>query len=162
MEDLLQLQNGDDTSETNEEEEFHKRFVAEIKRKEFLDKLQQQNNQIIFNDEDDKFIMDYEKDEEEAESFLEREKRKAEKKELKLVDHSTTEFEKIRKNLYIETKEISKMTDKEVSEFRKSQNDIKVRGLKCPKPIQNWYQCGLPDPVLEKIEKKQFKMPFPI
>ena len=99
--------------------------------------------------------MDYEKDEEEAESFLEREKRKAEKKELKLVDHSTTEFEKIRKNLYIETKEISKMTDKEVSEFRKSQNDIKVRGLKCPKPIQNWYQCGLPDPVLEKIEKKQ-------
>ena len=40
------------------------------------------------------------------------------------------------------------MTDKVVSEFRKSYGDIKVRGLKCPKPIMNWYQCGLPGPVL--------------
>lgn len=31
------------------------------------------------------------------------------------------------------------MTDKEVSEFRKANGDIKVRGLKCPKPITNWY-----------------------
>ena len=54
------------------------------------------------------------------------------------------------------------MTDKEVSEFKKQQGDIKVRGLKCPKPIMNWYQCGLPDAVLEVIEKKSFKAPFPI
>ena len=46
------------------------------------------------------------------------------------------------------------MTDKEVSDFRKAYGDIKVRGLKCPKPILNWYQFGLPDPVLETIEKK--------
>jgi hypothetical protein len=31
------------------------------------------------------------------------------------------------------------MTDKEVAEFRKNNGDIKVRGLKCPKPINNWY-----------------------
>lgn len=54
------------------------------------------------------------------------------------------------------------MTEREVAEFRRNYGDIKVRGLKCPKPIQNWYQCGLPDGVLEVIEKKNFVKPFPI
>lgn len=31
------------------------------------------------------------------------------------------------------------MTDKEVAEFKKKNGDIKVRGLKCPKPVTNWY-----------------------
>lgn len=47
---------------------------------------------MIFNngddDEGDKYLMEFEKDEEDAESFLEREKRKAERKDLKKVDHS--------------------------------------------------------------------------
>jgi hypothetical protein len=34
----------------------------------------------MFEDEDDKFIMDFEKDEGEAESYLEKEKRKADRK----------------------------------------------------------------------------------
>lgn len=100
--------------------------------------------------------MDFEKVEEEADSYLEKEKRRAEKKDLKLVNHDDLYYAKINKSLYIETKEIAKMTDKEVAEFRKNNGDIKVRGVKCPKPIQNWYQCGLPDGVLEVIEKKGF------
>ena len=91
------------------------------------------------DDDDDKYIMEIEKDEDDAESFLEKEKRKAEKKDLKRVDHSLENYEPINKSLYIETKEISKMTDKEVSEFKKLNGDIKVRGLKCPRPISNWY-----------------------
>jgi ATP-dependent RNA helicase DDX46/PRP5 len=83
--------------------------------------------------------MDYEKDEEEADSYLDREKRKAERKDLKIVDHSLLTYDKLNKNLYIETKEIAKMTDKEVADLRKAYGDIKVRGLKCPKPIMNWY-----------------------
>ena len=31
------------------------------------------------------------------------------------------------------------MTDKEVADFKKANGEIKVRGLKCPKPISNWY-----------------------
>lgn len=46
------------------------------------------------------------------------------------------------------------MTALEVALFRKANGDIKVRGVECPKPIQNWYQCGLPIPILELIEKK--------
>lgn len=89
----------------------------------------------MFEDEGDKYLMDFEKEEEEADSFLEREKKRADKKDLKAFDHTTAEYDKINKNLYIETKEISRMTDKEVIEFRKLYGDIKVRGLKCPKPI---------------------------
>jgi hypothetical protein len=63
--------------------------------------------------------MDFEKDEVEAESFLEKEKRKNEKKDLKLVDHTLEEYDKINKNLYIETKEINKLTDREIAELRK-------------------------------------------
>lgn len=93
----------------------------------------------MFNDEDDKYIIDFEKTEKEAESYLDKEKKKAERKDLKVVDHEMEEYDKINKCLYIESKEVSKMTDKEISEFRKSYGDIKVRGVKCPKPIQNWY-----------------------
>lgn len=54
------------------------------------------------------------------------------------------------------------MTTKEVQDFKRSYGDIKVRGLQCPRPIQNWYQCGLPAPILDLIEKKQFERPFAI
>ena len=40
-------------------------------------------------------------------SYLEQEKRRAEKKNLKIIDHSTYQYEPIRKNLYIEVKEIT-------------------------------------------------------
>ena len=52
-----------------------------------MEKLKEENNQIIFEDEDDKFIMEYERDEEDAESYLDKEKRRADKKELKALDH---------------------------------------------------------------------------
>ena len=49
-----------------------------------------------------------------------------------------------------------------MAEFRRTYGDIKVRGVNCPRPIINWYQCGLPSPVLDLIEKKSFEKPFPI
>lgn len=54
------------------------------------------------------------------------------------------------------------MTQREVADFRRLCGDIKVRGIGCQRPIQNWYQCGLPSSVLDQIEKKQFKKPFAI
>lgn len=41
--------------------------------------------------------------------------------------------------------------------------DIKVRGKDVPKPIQNWYQCGLSDRILGLLmDKKKWPTPFPI
>lgn len=34
---------------------------------------------------------------------------------------------------------------------------LKVRGKDCPRPIDNWYQCGLNTRLLYKLEKKAFK-----
>lgn len=59
-----------------------------MKRKELLDKFQKEANQIIYDDEDDKYLMDVHRNEKEAESYLDKEKKKAEQKNLKLVDHS--------------------------------------------------------------------------
>jgi ATP-dependent RNA helicase DDX46/PRP5 len=56
-----------------------------------------------------------------------------------LINHEDVEYEPFRKNFYIESREITKMTEREVAEYRKSMGDVKVRGLKCPKPIKNWY-----------------------
>jgi ATP-dependent RNA helicase DDX46/PRP5 len=122
----------------DEDEEYRLQFLAEFRKQKQIEKGKEK---MIFNgdDDDDKYIMEIEKDEDDAESFLEKEKRKAEKKDLKRVDHSLENYEPINKSLYIETKEITKMTDKEVSEFKKLNGDIKVRGLKCPRPISNWY-----------------------
>lgn len=67
------------TSDANDEI-FHQQFIKELKKKEMLDKLKQENNQVIFNDEDDdKYIIDFEKVEEEAESYLDKEKKRAER-----------------------------------------------------------------------------------
>ena len=94
--------------------------------------------------------------------FIDKEKKKAEKKNLKFIDYSRHDYEPIRKNLYIESKEITMWSEKEVAQFRKKKGDIKVRGVQCPKPIYSWYQCGLPSQVLRVMESKNFKEPFPI
>lgn len=114
------------------------------------------------DDADEKYLANMEKEEHEMESFLEKEKKRQERKELKLFTSDNYQFEKIRKNLYVETREVSKMTDKEIADFRKKNGEIKIRGLQCPKPISNWYQCGLPDNVLRILELKEFHRPFPI
>ena len=49
-----------------------------------------------------------------------------------------------------------------MAEFRKASGDIKVRGIKCPRPVTSWYQCGLNQSVLEVLERKNFAKPFPI
>ena len=142
MEDIMgsddQETKGVEMMDPDEDEEYRLQFLAEFRKQKQIEKGKEK---MIFtgDDDDDKYIMEIEKDEDDAASFLEKEKRKAEKKDLKRVDHSLENYEPINKSLYIETKEISKMTDKEVSEFKKLNGDIKVRGLKCPRPISNWY-----------------------
>eukprot|EP00743_Colponemidia_sp_Colp-15_P006333 GILK01006814.1.p1 GENE.GILK01006814.1~~GILK01006814.1.p1 ORF type:complete len:1135 (+),score=266.68 GILK01006814.1:28-3432(+) len=86
----------------------------------------------------------------------------ANKKDLKAVDHSKVYYMPFRKDFYIETKEITNMTDEEVTEYRTQLGDIKVRGRRCPRPIKTWYQIGLNDRVLKVIEKRGYKTPFPI
>ena len=156
-----------DAQVVEDDEDYHAVFVNAIRRKEQLEQIEKDTNQINFDEDDDKFIIGLQDAEKNANiatggSFLDKEKRRADKKSLKFIDYSQHQYEPIRKNLYIESKEISKMTEREVNDLRKTKGDIKVRGVMCPKPIYSWYHCGLPQTVLSVLERKGFKEPFPI
>lgn len=81
---------------------------------------------------------------------------------LGIVDHATINYPPFRKNFYIEVNELARMSEQEVSEYRKQLNGIKVRGKDPPKPIKNWNQCGLSGRVLDVIRKSGFDAPMPI
>ena len=83
-------------------------------------------------------------------------------KDLKIVDHSKMNYDFFVKNLYIESPEISKLTPEEVVEIRKTNGSILVKGKEIPKPILDFYQCGLSSKIMEVLEKKEIKKPFPI
>ena len=88
---------------------------------------------------------------------------KAKKKELALVDHSRIEYEPFRKNFYIESPEISRMSNKQVELLRLELDNIKIRGTRPPKPILKWTQCGLPIHCLQVIQHVLgFDKPTPI
>ncbi|WOL15711.1 hypothetical protein Cni_G24492 [Canna indica] len=99
-------------------------------------------------------------EEEDDEEFIKRVKKtKAEK--LSIVDHSKIQYPPFRKNLYIELKEISRMSAEEVSAYRK-QLELKIHGKDVPKPIRTWSQAGLGTKILDMIKKLNFEKPMPI
>ena len=98
-----------------------------------------------------------------GDDYFTKQRKMAEKKDLKPIDHSKVAYESFRKNFYIESKEISSLKSEEKMNLRKELGDIKVRGKNCPAPIMNWYQCGLTDKILRiLIEKRKYGKPFPI
>ena len=83
-------------------------------------------------------------------------------KDLKPVDHSKMNYDFFTKNIYIESPEISKLTSEEIMQIRKSNGSILVKGKDIPKPILEFYQCGLSTKIIEILETKEIKKPFPI
>ncbi|KAG6501610.1 hypothetical protein ZIOFF_041493 [Zingiber officinale] len=106
-----------------------------------------ENEEVALEDEDD-------------EEFMKRVKKtKAEK--LSIVDHSKIQYPPFRKNLYIELKEIARMSTEEVSAYRK-QLELKIHGKDVPKPIKTWSQAGLGTKILDTIKKLSFEKPMSI
>ena len=83
-------------------------------------------------------------------------------KDLKPVDHSKMNYDFFTKDIYIESPEISKLTNEEVMEIRKTNGSILVKGKDIPKPILEFYQCGLNTKIMEILSSKEIKKPFPI
>ena len=83
-------------------------------------------------------------------------------KDLKPVDHSKMNYDFFTKNIYIESPEITKLTPEEIIEIRKSNGSILVKGKDIPKPILEFFQCGLSTKIMEILESKEIKKPFPI
>ncbi|KNC97730.1 uncharacterized protein SPPG_07192 [Spizellomyces punctatus DAOM BR117] len=87
----------------------------------------------------------------------------AKRKDLAPVDHSTQHYEPFRKDFYIEPPELGDMTNEEVELKRAELDGIKIRGVRCPKPIEKWTQFGLPGGVGEVIRRiLKYDRPTPI
>lgn len=136
-----------DIDQETEQNQYHEEFIRKMRMTEQLEQIAKDNNFVNFDEDDDKFFIGLdsennakgEQDIPKKLDFLENEKKKTDKKNLKFMENVEVKYEPIRKNLYIESREISLMTEKEVAEFRKKHGDIKVRGIQCPKPINSWY-----------------------
>lgn len=167
-------------NENEEDDEFYQAFISALKEKNLQEKNQESSdpnkmeveenpkNQRDFLSEDEDVIEYVKNDPDEVgDDYFTKQRKLAEKKDLKAIDHTKMQYEPFRKNFYIESKEMSSLTAEEkanlVVKLRKELGDIKVRGKVCPAPITNWYQCGLSDKILRiLIEKRKYGKPFPI
>ncbi|VDN03008.1 unnamed protein product [Thelazia callipaeda] len=70
-------------------------------------------------------------------------------------------YRPFRKNFYVETAELAKMTKQEVDDYREDL-DIRVRGKNCPKPVRSWAQCGVEWKILNTLKKLKYTKPTPI
>lgn len=85
------------------------------------------------------------------------------KKELRPVDHANATYLSIRKNLYVVPKVLGTLSAEQV-EARRAEDEIKVRGVHAPPPVESWAQCGLPAKADEMIRQSfgDDSAPFPI
>lgn len=70
--------------------------------------------------------------------------KKLKKRDLPAVDHAKMNYEPFRKAFYHPPPEIAEMTNEEADALRVELDNIKIRGVDCPKPITKWSHCGLP------------------
>ena len=68
---------------------------------------------------------------------------KKKKKEIPTINHGKVEYEPFRRNFYSEPVDVAHWTEEDVETFRRELENIKVRGVDVPKPVQSWAQCGL-------------------
>ena len=76
-----------------------------------------------------------------------------------MTDHDAVEYAPFRKNFYIESYEIARMTSEEVKELRGELEGIRCRGKDVPRPIKTWAQAGLSNRVMELIRRSGFEKP---
>ncbi|EAR85634.2 DEAD/DEAH-box helicase (macronuclear) [Tetrahymena thermophila SB210] len=157
---------GDQDEDDEEQDKFYQAFKEQLLKTK-QEKLKDNKGALMMDEEQEKeeereAFFDPENGES-KEDYMERLKKEAQKKELKPIDYNEDELEHFQKNFYIESKEISQMTEDEVKIYRENLGEIQVKGQEVPRPIKSWLQSGLSDRILEVlIEKKKYDKPFPI
>ena len=102
-------------------------------------------------------------DDDDDEAWAQRQQAKLSKTEkLGKVNHDEIDYEPVKKDFYIESKEISSMTKAQTRALRAELDGIKCRGKKVPKPIKTWAHAGLSGRIHELIRRCGFEKPMPI
>ncbi|EFO84151.1 hypothetical protein CRE_13197 [Caenorhabditis remanei] len=81
---------------------------------------------------------------------------------LAATDHSKVYYRKFKKNFYIETEEIKRMSKAEVKAYRDELDSITVKGIDVPKPIKTWAQCGVNLKMMNVLKKYEYTKPTSI
>ncbi|GIX65128.1 pre-mRNA-processing ATP-dependent RNA helicase PRP5, putative [Babesia caballi] len=154
LEEIMAMTNGAEaTADDNQEEEF----LEKLRRKTKKDsKLQGGEEHVISSDDENAEAaakVDY------SDMFKGTTRSRI---EMPKVDHSTIDYKPFKKNFYVQISAITAMKDHEVDALRKANGNIRVRGKQCPRPIYNFSQCGLPDPILALLQRRNYEKPFPI
>lgn len=87
---------------------------------------------------------------------------KKKKKDIPTVNHAKISYEPFRKDFYSEPVEMADWTEDDVTRLRMELDNIKVRGLDVPKPVQKWAQCGLGVQTLDVIQRLGYETPTSI
>jgi hypothetical protein len=74
------------------------------------------------------------------------------------IDHSTIDYKPFRRNFYDENPELFIMEDSEVLEARRGMQ-VQASGTDVPKPISEFYHCGLPKPLADVVAASGFRVP---
>ena len=67
-----------------------------------------------------------------------------------------------RKEFYAEVPEIARMAETEMHQLRFENDNIKVRGRDCPRPIKTWAQCGFSHKMMELLKVFKYESPTPV
>ncbi|UKK01170.2 RNA helicase [Theileria orientalis] len=164
LDDILQW-SADPAPEENEpvgEDEHEEEFLSKLLNKTKADKPER------FDDDDEERERYFSDDEYDpmkvsmGSEYTEILSKIKSKRELPRVDHTKIEYMPFKKNFYVQVSSITNMSEHEVDAFRKANGSIRVYGKKCPRPISSFSQCGLPDPILSILQKRDYEKPFPI
>lgn len=125
-------------------------------------KAKQQEPEAMFSDDDDVGITAMDEDNPDSIMAMAADKVKKKKKEIPTVNHAKVQYQPFRRNFYSEPVEMSELTEEEVMSLRMELDNIKVRGIDVPKPVQNWAQCGLGVQTLDVIKQLGYDAPTSI
>ncbi|KAK5073871.1 pre-mRNA processing RNA-helicase [Lithohypha guttulata] len=87
---------------------------------------------------------------------------KKKKKDIGVVNHAKVQYKSFRRNFYSEPVDMQDWTEEDVANLRMELENIKVRGVDVPKPVQTWAQCGLGVQVLDVIRDLGYASPTSI
>lgn len=122
--------------------------------------VQNREPEAMFGD-DDVNITAVDEDDPDSIMAMAADKVKKKKKEIP-VSHSKMNYEPFRRDFYSEPVDMTDWTEDEVATLRMELENIKVRGVEVPKPVQNWAQCGLGVQVLDVIKGLGYDAPTSI
>lgn len=80
---------------------------------------------------------------------------------LRPVDWDKVTLEKFEKHFFYEHPNITAWPQHEVDQWRTASQMV-VTGQNCPKPVRTFEEAGLPDYILQEVQKAGFRAPTPI